>query len=223
MGEPLLVDSDAMDALCQRLAAAELAIGNIAVPAQELCTGPFVRCSNRTGWWNTFSSTGGTTNWTQVFNNTGNVANTVGDWVDVGSAQTAPDCVTDLEFDADLGNHLIYARRNRAYLWWDVQLLVNGAVVSAGSIGTYDRYHYRDERTNTNPDEVEPLQYHIEPTGHVNGHRLAIPAGATVQVQSRPRYQTAASQASNYFRTIVGLRSNTTYKFWPRQIVIGRM
>lgn len=185
-------------------------------PDQRICRGPFQRCSNRTGWWSVF----GTPNWSPVYNNTGNVAQVVGEWVGVGNEVVAPDCVTDLVFDADLGNHIHYARRTRVLSWWDVRLLVNGAVVQ--TLGT-DIYHYRDERTPTNQSEgADPLQYHMEPTGHANGHRLNIPAGATVQVEARPRYQTSASQDGNYFRTIVGLRSQTTYSFTPREVVIGR-
>jgi len=43
-----------------------------------------------------------------------------------------------------------------------------------------------------------------------------VPAGATVQVQARERYQVASFQPSSYFRYIPGLRAEANLSFNPR-------
>lgn len=180
-----------------------------AIPDQEICTGPFERCTNRTGWW--------APAWSPVFN-TGNVPRTEDDWVPVGNPVVSPDCVTDLTFDADLGSHLMYLRNVRAYYWVDYRLVVNGVPVLTRS---YDKYWYKDERIN-NATGDEPLQYLAIPISNAIDHRLNIPAGATVGVEARRRYQTVGAQDANYFRVISGLRSQTKFSFTPRELVTGR-
>ena len=188
-------------------------------PEQEICTGPFERCSSRTGWWSGFQDIGGT-NWSQGYSNVGNIARVEGDWVPVGSAVISPDCICDMTFVSDTGNHYILSRRNRSYYWLDYRLVVNGAAVLTR---TYDKYWYLDETTDNNPEVIENIQYNLQDMGVFVDHRLAIPAGATVQVEAKQRYQTAAAQSSDYFRVIGGLRSQTVYSFSPRQIVTGRV
>jgi len=188
-------------------------------PDQRICTGPFVRGTNLTGWWNGFGAIGGS-NWSQVYNNVGNVARVEGEWVPVGNAVTSPDCVTDIGVVVDTGNHLFYMRRTRAYYWIDVRLLVNGAAVSTL---TYDRYLYKDKRGQATPEDSITLHYEIEQGGTTLLSRLNVPAGATLQVEARQRYQTAGAQSSNYFRVVGGLRSKALYTMTPRQIVTGRL
>jgi len=170
----------------------------------EYCVGPFERVSSRTGWWIT---------WTAVF--TGNVARTETAWFPVGNSVVSPDCITDMTFVSDAGNHLIYSRRNRVYLWLDYRLVINGTPVLTR---TYDKYLYKDRRQDTNPDVITPQLYDMEPMGVFVDGRLNVPAGATVQVEARQRYQVVGAQSSSYSRYIGGLRSQTEFNFSPRQI-----
>ena len=171
-----------------------------------ICRGPFQLTSSRTSWWET---------WTPVITaNTGTVTNP--NWFPVGSSVTSPDCITDMSFDIDFGNHYFLQRENRVWFWMDYRLLVNGAAVLTR---TYECYHYHSETTDTTPDTDEPLQYELENLCDTEDVRLNIPAGATVQVEARTRYNVNSSQDNSYFRYIGGLRSNTVYHFSPKQIV----
>lgn len=202
-----LVDEDTLKKMCRNISDLEAAL--TPHPDQEVCNGPFTKVSSRSSWWVT---------WTPVA--TANVGTTTSDWHNVGSAQTSPDCATDLSFVSNSGNHYFLQRRTRLYFWLDYRLLVNGTAVLTR---TSDIYYYKDETSDTNPDVIEPIQYEMENLGIFNDVRANIPAGATVQVQARTRHRTTASQASAYFRYIGGLRSKTTFTFTPRTIITGRI
>lgn len=215
-----LVDEASYALLHKRACDNEAALAALgAHPDQQICTGPFQDCSTRTSWWNGFGEVGGS-NWSQVYSNVGNVPQTEGEWVPVGSSVTAPDCPVDVGVTVDTGNHLFYMRRTRAYYWIDVRLLVNGAPVVTE---TYDRYLYVDKRGATTPADSATLHYETFQGGTTIMHRLNVPAGATLQVEARQRYQTVAAQSSDYFRVIGGLRSQALYSMSPRQIVTGRI
>lgn len=185
---------------------------------QEICTGPFVFCSTRTGWWPTFAELeGGTSTWSAVHNNTGNVPTMLGAYVPLGAVRRTPDCVTDVQAVAHLGNLFAYMRRTRAYIYVDVRLLCNGIVRESL---TYDMYHYIDERTETT--DLEPLQYRARPTGTNTLCCANVPANSDLQVEARIRYRTAGAQDLNYFRIIGGLRSRASFTAIPREIVVGR-
>ncbi len=170
----------------------------------EECTGDFENGTGRTGWYYP---------WTAVTQNA-NVPNTLLDWVNISNARTSPDCITDMTYNVNLGNHLLYLRRIRAYLWVDYRLLINGVAVSTK---TYHTYIYEDEREDTNPDIIPPQQYQIRNAGSGHGFRLNVPASSTVQVQARVRYQAVGFQTSSYFRYIGGLRSEANFSFNPRE------
>jgi len=167
------------------------------------CSGDYETGTGRTGWWQ---------GWTAVTQNA-NVPNTLLDWVNISNARTSPNCITDMTFNVDLGNHLIYSRRNRSYVWIDYRLLINGVAVTTK---TYHKYIYEDERDDTNPDVIAPQQYQMRPAGSGHGYRLNVPASSTVQVQARVRYQAVGFQPSSYFRYIGGLRSEANFSFNPR-------
>lgn len=174
--------------------------------AVERCAGPFVRESARTGWW---------AGWSPII--TANQATeTLIEWRDVGGPVVSPDCVTDLVFMADIGNHYLRVNRARAYVWVDIRLLVNGAPVLTR---TNDKYRYLDGRNDTNPDVIPSVPVNMEPWGSANGGRFNIPAGATVQVQAQVRWNINAVQTSAWVRYIGGLRSQTIFTFQPRQEV----
>lgn len=215
MGELVVVDSDDMDALCARIAANEsqiekLLANPVVVPEQEICEGPFIGSTGRTGWLH---------GWSPVTQNA-NVPQVLTEWMQVGREVTGPDCVHDAKLTLDVGNHYFLLRRIRAYLWIDVRVLRNGVACHTES---YDAYEYHDERQDTNPDVIPPLRYLIEKPGNSNLTCLNGPANAVYTVEVRYRYQGASFQPSSYFRYIGGLRSEGDLVFQPKNIVIGRL
>jgi|GEM_PF-3193037 len=174
----------------------------------ERCTGDFENGTNRTGWWSA---------WTPITQNA-NIPRTEGDWANVSVARTSPNCITDMTVNLDFGNHYLLSRRNRARLWADYRLVINGTPVWTK---TYHKYRYKDTRNDTSPDIVRSVQENIIPFGSGHGYRLNVPAGATVQVQVRERYQVTSSQSDSYFRYIPGLRSEANFSFNPRDEITG--
>lgn len=177
-------------------------------PEVETCEGNFVFANTRTGW--IFP-------WTAVFSNVGNVANTVEDWVNVGGTYTTPGCVTDLVADVDIGRTIVYSRRTRSYVQYDVRLLINGAVVLTQ---TFEHYLYLDKRNELNPDIIRPQLYEMYDMGSSPMYRANVPANSVIQIQARRRYRTVGAQSSDYFRTIGGLRSNVEFNTHPRINII---
>jgi len=169
----------------------------------EKCTGDFENGSGRTGWWS---------GWTAVTQNA-NVARTEGDWANISAVRRSPNCITDMTVNFDFGNHYLLTRRNRTYVWADYRLLVNGVAVWTK---TYHKYWYKDTTNDRNPDIVRSVQYNINSFGSGHGYRLNVPAGATIQVQARERFQVVAAQPFSYFRYIPGLRSEPNFSFNTR-------
>lgn len=179
------------------------------VEDQEICTGPFVDVSGRTGWTHT---------WTPIA--TANTGTVTEDWVQISTAETSPNCTTDITVNADLGHNYFQMQASRAYVWFDVRMLINGAAVVTY---TFHRYRYRDERGQANV----PQQLEIEEIGQAFFARNNVPAGATVTVELRRRYNFNAFQAGNVpnasARVISGLRAHFNVHYSPREIVTGRL
>lgn len=181
------------------------------IPDQDVCTNlrlPYT--SNPTSWW---------TGWTAVI--TDNQAQeVVRPYTTIAQRTNTTGKTVDMSIDLNWGNHLIYSRRNRVYLWLDYRVLVNGtAVVTRAN----QVYWYTDNRNDTNPDVVQPQQYEMQHLGESLYHRYNIPAGAVVEVQTQSRWQVAASQTSAYARYIGGLRSQASIDWHLQNIVVGRL
>ncbi len=167
----------------------------------EVCTGPFAQGTGRTGWVHP---------WTPVM--TANSGTVVEDWVQISTAETAPECPTDLTINAFLGNDYVQLEDARLYIWKDVQLLVDGLPVLTW---TFQTYRYEDERGDTSNKLL------INADGSVHLHRLNVAAGALVTVETRRRYNANAFLAGGRARTIGGLRAHANVHFSPRNIAIG--
>ena len=87
------------------------------VADQEVCTNvrtPYT--SSRTGWWS---------GWTAVYTaNSGTITHTP--YRSIGTRTNTTGKVVDMDVALDFGEHLIYLRRARAYLWLDYRVLING-------------------------------------------------------------------------------------------------
>lgn len=166
-----------------------------------LCNGPFAQCTGRTGWLHP---------WTPIM--TANSGTVIDDWVQISTAETSPDCPTDMTVNAFLGDDYVQLQNARLYLWKDVRLLVNGAPVVSW---TFQTYRYEDERGDTNNKLL------INADGSVHLHRFNVPAGSAVTVETRRRYNANAFLAGGRARTIGGLRAHANVHFSPRNIVIG--
>lgn len=178
----------------------------------DVCSGIFTQTNNVSGWWGA---------WTPVI--TANQGTTTHyDWRIIGSGTVpSPDCVTDMSVVIDPGSWYTRIRRARMYSWLDIRILVNGAVVYTL---TNASYHYEDGRRDTNPDVINPVPVNITNIfSTVVAERQAVPAGATVEVQGRWRYNVNAVQTSPYVRVIGGLRSRVQFTFTPRNIVVGEV
>lgn len=180
------------------------------VTPQEICEGPFTGATARTGWW---------AGWTAIFQaNTG--TQTIIPWQREHQVINAPDCISDFSFQYNVGNWYLRNRRNRVYVWIDYRLLVNGAVVYTR---TNQVYRYHDERDEQNDAGNAPaVPVNLEPWGGFADDRLAIPANATVEIETQVRWNVNGSQASSWARLIGGLRSTVQWTFTPREIVTGR-
>jgi len=177
------------------------------VPTPVICSDRKIFASNPSGWLGITAGTRVPAAWTDV----------VPQWRTLLTA-TAPSCPTELGMDIDLGTSLHYARRTRIYHRVGTRLLVNGAAVRTY---TSRAYPYSDERSDTNPDVVEPLQYEFKHVGVDYWARPNIPAGATVEVQVAHRVREVAPQASAWSRAYVGLRSQAKLTFLPTDIQTG--
>lgn len=194
-----LVTQAQWDSICARLKALEQQPEPTAI---ECCDGPFVLESNRSSWW---------APWTGIVQGNQGTQTAV-QWRTIGTnSVTAPECETDLGFTAFLGSHYLRLRDARVYSWFDVRLLVNGAAVWTR---TFDVYWYVDHQ---HVDGGVPID--IFPGATVTGHRLAIPAGATVEAQVQYRWNVNGAGADAYARYIGGLRSRALYHFHPRDEV----
>lgn len=176
------------------------------IPAAEICDGLLTASTNPTGWWQTWSPIVQANQGTQTYI----------DWSREHQAITSPDCISDLSFTYNVGNWYIRNRRNRIYMWIDWRLLINGTVVLTRS---NQIYRYLDSQTDTSPDVINPIPVNVEPLGMFTGSRLNIPANASVEVETRVRWNVNGSQTSSWARVIGGIRSSVQYSFTPKQIV----
>ena len=174
-------------------------------PEQEICTGDFVDVSSRTGWMHT---------WTPTY--TANSGTIIEDWVQIGTAETAPNCATDITVNANMGMAYSQLRNANMRAWWDVRLLVNGAAVTTY---TFQTYLYEDDIGNTNLDDD------IQTIGEAHFARASVPAGATITVEIRRRHNFVvggAAIAAPFARVISGLRAHFNVHYSPIAIVTGR-
>jgi len=175
------------------------------VTPQIICTGDFVDVSGRTGWLHP---------WTTPF--TANSGTITDDWLQVSTAEVSPNCPTDITVNVDMGNSYTQVRNMYGRIFFDVRLLVNGVAVTTW---TSHKYQYRDELNGTN------LHDYIVPIGSAHFARATVPAGATITVEMRRRYNFIAGNtaiASPYGRNISGLRAHFNVHYSPTQIVTGR-
>lgn len=105
-------------------------------------------------------------------------------------------------------------RRTRLYALLDVELRVNGILVENEPVADYV---YEDERQDTNPDVIPPLQYQFRHPSPVYFSRN-LSAGDTVDVRWNVRVRTVGDQTSRYAR-ILFYSSHASYTFIPRPIV----
>lgn len=172
-------------------------------PSVDRCEGVFENCNNRSG--NRFS----------VPNSTTNVGWTYTDWARVGNlVLTSPECITDLQIVANLGERYWLYDDSRIYTYYDTRLLINGAVVLTR---VADHYNYKSRRgiTFRDPD--------IDDLKTVTFHRDNVPANATVEVQFRMRYNFNAMAAGGSAQIVwCGLRSEASFSFNPNDEVVGQ-
>ena len=121
---------------CPDFKALQEQVDNIPAPTphlvQEICTGPFLDRTGRTGW---------ILPWTDA--HTADTGTVEDDWVQISTAETSPDCLTDASFFIDSGEIYHQIESARAYHWLDFRVLVNGIAVITE---TYDNYLYIDDR-----------------------------------------------------------------------------
>lgn len=174
-------------------------------PAQEICNGNFVDVTSRAGWLHT---------WSPVY--TTSSGTITDDWEQVSTAETSPNCETDVTVNVSLGNSYFQLRNMYGRAWYDVRLLVNGAPVNTW---TFQNYHYDDDLGTTNLDDD------ITPLGSVHFARTSVPAGAVITVEILRRYNFVAGNTavvSPYGRVISGLRAHFNVHYSPTTIVTGR-
>ena len=167
----------------------------------EICEGPFTQGTGRTGWLHP---------WTPVL--TANTGTVTEDWVQISTAETSPNCPTDLTINAFLGNDYVQLQDARIYLWKDVQLLVDGVPVLTWNLQTY---RYEDERGDASTALL------INADGSVHLHRQNIAPSSVITVEARRRYNANGFLAGGRARAIGGLRAHANVQFTPRTIVTG--
>jgi len=186
-----------------------IAIPNPTIPSQRICNGPFVDITGRTGW--SFP-------WSGIF--TANSGTITDDWVQISSNETSPSCPTDIMVIADGGEIYTQLVNARMYHWIDFRLLINGVPVVTN---TYDNYNYEDKRVSTATAAGQPNHLLIQNSKQWIASRNNVPAGATVTVEMRRRYNFNGFQAGGRGRVIGGLRAKAGIVYQPRNIVTGRI
>ena len=177
----------------------------VVVPEQVICAGDFSDVSSRTGWLHTWSPSYTTSSGTVVEG-----------WAQVGTAETSPDCATDITVNVTLGKSYLQLRNMWGRVWYDVRLLVNGAAVTTF---TFQDYHYEDDIGQTNLDDD------VTPLSSAHFARASVPAGATITVEILRRHNFVAGPvaiASPFGRVISGLRAHFNVHYTPTNVVTGR-
>ena len=178
-------------------------IGDLPViPAQEICTGDFSDMTTRTGWRGT---------WTPTY--TASSGTIIEDYIQIGATQS-PAWEADITVNVDMGTAYFQLRDMYGRAFWDVQLLINGAAVTAL---TLQNYWYDDRR-----DTIR-IHNDIQTIGSVKLGRLNVPANASIVVQARRRHSFISGiTGSSSGRIISGLRSHLNIHYSPTSIVSGR-
>ena len=200
-----LISRETLEQICEHID--DTGLHEPAIDPQEVCRGPFVQRTGRTGW--IFP-------WTPIA--TAATGTVTDDWVQISTTEASPDCVTDMHVSVFAGDHYFQIDSARIYHWVDFRLLVNGAAVVTE---TYTHYEYLDDR-NEAVDTTNPSKLIIRTGGSWFAERKGVPAGATVSVEMRRRYNFNAFQAGGRARALGGLRSHALFGFSPRDIVTGR-
>lgn len=162
----------------------------------ERCTGIFENCSNRSG--NRFVRATSTVNLGWEYT----------DWARVGNAVvTSPDCVTDLQIVARLGDRYFQNDNSAIYTYYDTRLLINGAAVTTRVADTYDYEVSFHNRLDIDLDDIATVTF----------HRDNVPAGATIELEFRMRsLYTSMTQPTPSARIVwSGIRSEASFSFNP--------
>ena len=160
------------------------------------CTGIFENCSNRSG--NRFIRATSTVNLGWEYT----------DWARVGNSQvTSPSCQTDLQIVARLGDRYFQNDNSCIYTYFDVRLLINGAVVNTRIADTYDYECSFSNRLDIDLDDIATVTF----------HRDNVPAGATVEVEFRMRslYTSMTNPTPSARIVWSGIRSEASFSFNP--------
>lgn len=175
------------------------------VADQEICTGDFVDVSGRDGW--IFPRT-------ELFTTT--QATVIEDWVQISTAETSPDCVTDITINGSVGESYFRLRNMWGRAFFDVRFLIDGVALGTWALNSY---HYSDKRLN------DVLKQEIGYSPSFSWARASVPANSTITVEALRRYAfTAGSAALGVVQGdhIAGLRSHFNVHYSPAQIVTGR-
>lgn len=182
------------------------------IPEHIICTGPFIDCTNRSGW---IGSAG-------TVHTTNSGSQTLFGWTKVGGSGvlTSPDCLSDMKVDLNLGHIYFYLRRMRAYFWVDVRLLVNGVVVTTQTV---DKYLYTDARDNTPLTGTAPLELNLNDTGNTQFCTYNVDPNSVIEAEAQVRYNFNGAQQPNAYGRIIrwGLRSKVSTIAMPRNILTG--
>lgn len=156
----------------------------------ERCTGTFENCNGQSGNRFVIPETSANTGWLYLGGDT--------NWQRVGNTIiTSPDCVVDLSLVVDLGVRYWFNVGVRVYSYYDVRLLINGVAVQT-NVGKSYEYIPRNDLRDPDIDDIATVVF----------HRDNVPAGSTVEVQMRMRYNINDFQGNDRARLIWGgLRS----------------
>lgn len=149
---------------------------------------------------------------TQLWGN--NVTGEIVPWTQIGSKTINE--LSDIEIEVDWGSIYGYLRRARIYNWADFRVLVNGGVVSTHNT---IRYMYLDQRSDTNPNVINPIRLRFHTMGRQNLVRQNLSAGDVVSVEIRVRSRMAAAQPSSWVRQYGCYRSQVMIREYPKQVI----
>ena len=186
------IDCDQLAAHCPDLGGGEIKV--------QTCTGTFENCSNSSG--NRFVRPASTVNLTWEYT----------DWARVGvSTVTSPDCVTDLQVVANLGDRYFQNDNSCIYSYFDTRLLIDGSVVLTRVAATYDYECSFSDRLDIDLDDISTVTF----------HRDDIPVDAVIEVEFRMRSLYASMTNPSPSARIVwsGIKSEASFSFHEEMVV----